>query len=280
MFISILSLAAAAQTPSDQLNAAWPEAKPERVLASPDWTDYRIYPKAAAHKNEEGRVHAETIVSSDGRPVTCRIVESSGYPDLDEGTCDLFMQMRFLPARDQKGQTIPSHYEAAVTWRMSDALPFASALVKARIEVRGGKLTACHAQGGEGPFASLWTTAACSYASDVGYFLGEHANEDGTALIEVRLDAGDGATFLRNPWLAGSPIAVEQLTFRVSGGGDPVECTPLLKRGFGPRGMRTMSPCGPFLADLYFSGAAKGTGSTVRRGQIETRVYLVPKYEN
>jgi hypothetical protein len=57
---------------------SWPVSKPGRILATPDWSDYRIYPLAARLKDAEGAVVSELLVGTIGEPTECRVVQSSG----------------------------------------------------------------------------------------------------------------------------------------------------------------------------------------------------------
>lgn len=274
MFALLVSalLAPTAQN-SDPLYRAFPVEVPGAVLSSPDWSDFRIYPKAAADHDQEGRVAIEALIGPDGEPKLCRITESSSFPDLDKGTCDLVMQMRFQPAHDALGKAVESTYQSAVNWRLTDPLPFASATLKLRVWIKNQQLARCEMEGAEGPYTRLWTTTACSYFNDVPYFFGTHAGDDAMATIEARLDAGDNAVSLKAPWTSGTPVAHETVAFSVTASGDPSNCTQLERSGFGPRGIRTMSPCGPLLAILYFR-TDEGSKAPVRQGTFETRIYL------
>ena len=252
----------------------YPTVKPGPVLQSPDWSDYHIYPKSAARNDHEGRVRAETLIGTDGIPKACRITQSSSFSDLDDGTCALMMQMRFVPARNAAGATIESRYSGLINWRLTDALPLASATFKLSARTHGGRVVECRPLSAEGPYTRLWATNGCSYLADLGYYLGAHASEDASVTVEYRLDAGDGAPMLQAPWRSDVPIGHEKIAFSVTPGGDPSNCVPLEIAGFGRRGIRTLSPCGPMLAILYFTPLPKGPPLPPRHGTFETRVYL------
>ena len=252
----------------------YPTIKPGPVLQSPDWSDYHIYPKSAANQDHEGRVKAETLVGRDGVPKACRILESSSFADLDDGTCALFMEMRFVPAHDASGNAVESRFANAVNWHLADPLPWGSTAIRLTGRVKDGRIAQCRPEAGEGPYLRLWALGGCSYLADVSYFFGAHANEDASFRAEFRLDAGDGAPVLQTPWTAGVPIAHEKVAFTVAPTGDPANCAALESAGFGRRGMRSLSPCGPMLAVLYFQTLLRNASMPAQRGTVETRVYL------
>jgi len=65
------------------------------------------YPPEAFKNGWEGDVGVKMRVGIDGKPHSCRILHSSGYPVLDVQTCALVLgRARFLPARDAKGQPV------------------------------------------------------------------------------------------------------------------------------------------------------------------------------
>jgi TonB family protein len=261
---------AASQSPVED---PWPTTPAGLILASPDWSDYRIYPDAAVAKQQEGRVVPELLIGSDGTPRACRIVVSSKFAELDAGTCDLMMKMRFEPARDSSGAAVPSHYERAVIWGLTDPRPFASSAIRARVTIAAGKAQSCQLIGGEGPYVAFWSAFACTVFSDAAYYFAERSRDSLTALIEVRLDAGDDAPFLKTPWSSGSELAHEKIRFTVDSEGDPASCAPVESHGFGRRGLNNLSPCGRLLSGLWFADAPNATAA--RNGIFETRVMLL-----
>jgi TonB family protein len=269
MFLALAAQAGAPSTASD--SGPWPEISPGRVIATPDWSDYRIYPKAARVKDQEGRVVPEILIGTDGKPQACRILLSSNFADLDAGSCRLMMQMRFEPARSPSGTPVPSHYSRPLIWLLSDPRPFASSRLRAHLTVAEGRMQSCDVVGSEGPYAVPWTATGCFVLEDRNYeFMSGLTSADVT--MEVRLDAGDNAMLLGEPWPAGDPVAVQKVAFSINGKGDPIGCTPVESRGFGEPGMNNLSPCGGLLSNLWFEDPAKGVRP--RHGFIETRVYV------
>jgi TonB family protein len=269
-----LSALAAQVGPGSQTSTtqAWPGIRPGRVIATPDWSDYRIYPGAARKKDEEGKVVPEILVGADGKAQACRIVSSSNFADLDAGSCHLMMQMRFEPAWDPSGTPVPSHYSRTLIWLLSDPRPFASSRLRAHFTIADSRMQACDVVGGEGPYTAAWAAMGCAVLSDAKYdFLAGLRSANVT--MEVRLDANDRAILLDEPWPAGEPVAVQKITFTVNGKGDPVGCTPVESRGFGERGMNNLSPCGGLLSNLWFENPPRGTPPW--KGTMDTRVYVV-----
>jgi TonB family protein len=250
----------------------WPSVTPQGVTATPDWSDSRLYPMAARKKNEEGWIRAQPLVGTDGKPQDCRILKSKSA-DLDAGTCQLMMQMRFAPAHDSHGTPTPSTYTRNVVWLLVDPRPFASSTLKVRASIAGGRQVSCQVVGGEGPYVVAWSTLACPLLKDLPYYFGAHAERTADVSIEFRLDAGDEGLFLKQPWGAAPVIASEKLSFRVDAAGDPSMCAPVEKYGFGPRSPIQTSPCPGLLTLLWFKSPK--TGALPQTGTFETRVYLV-----
>jgi protein TonB len=109
----------AAGTPGTITNAAGPVPKP---LGNPGaWFDPDSYPPSARRAGEEGSVRVKVAIGADGVPIRCRILQSSGYADLDQGTCDVVMgRGHFAPARDTAGHAIPAIWNSPrVRWQLT-----------------------------------------------------------------------------------------------------------------------------------------------------------------
>jgi len=255
---------------------AWPNERPGKVISTPNWSDYRIYPKDARDRGQEGRVVPELLVGADGRPTACRILESSRFPELDAGSCELMMQMRFEPGLDGAGKAIPSHFSRPLIWVLNDPRPFSSSRLSTEVKVANEHLNDCTVISGDGPYLAYWSGLSCYVYKDVHYFFGQRAAEDMSAVIDVRLNAGDGAPFLKAPLPSGDVIAAEKLAFTINKSGDASDCTVIQAYGFGSRDLNNLSPCGRLLSGLWFKDAPGG--ATPRKGIIETRV-IVQKSE-
>jgi TonB family protein len=56
-------------------------------------------------------------VDRNGMPTACRVVESSGYADLDEGTCAVAIKnARFTISPDAPPETMSFEYRMSTTW--------------------------------------------------------------------------------------------------------------------------------------------------------------------
>ena len=99
----------------------WPAPVPLRALpSSPDWVGDDTYPPEARRREMEGQVTFEALVGADGVPKACRIVVPSPYVELDDGTCDRALTMRFHPPRNEDGEAVEAAYRARLTWLISD----------------------------------------------------------------------------------------------------------------------------------------------------------------
>lgn len=75
------------------------------------------YPRAALDKSIGGPTFAIVMVGADGKAESCRTVEKSGSPDLDEKLCTVFIKRaHFLPARDTEGKAVRALFPFHVNW--------------------------------------------------------------------------------------------------------------------------------------------------------------------
>jgi TonB family protein len=81
------------------------------------WATYEDYPRLALERSHGGYAGSRLIVSSDGKPIRCEIIYSTGYSELDEITCKLSMQRaRFVPARDASGSASVAVFQSTMRW--------------------------------------------------------------------------------------------------------------------------------------------------------------------
>ena len=79
------------------------------------------YPRSARRAGVEGSVSVRYVVGTDGRVSGCRVIRSSGHPELDSTTCRLVEQrFRYRPARDANGALVPETVMRTFDW----LLPF------------------------------------------------------------------------------------------------------------------------------------------------------------
>jgi len=73
---------------------------------------FQNYPPRALKAGEEGPVFFTVTLDKDASPMTCQVTHGSGYPLLDEETCDLIVQHAvFKAARGPAKPAIAAHME-------------------------------------------------------------------------------------------------------------------------------------------------------------------------
>lgn len=75
------------------------------------------YPTKALYGSAVGIIEARVTVNTLGVPFDCHILQTSGYKDLDDATCEKFVRrVRFEPARDKSGNAVVSPYAFRARW--------------------------------------------------------------------------------------------------------------------------------------------------------------------
>jgi len=243
----------------------WPAVQPEAVLSTPDWSDYRVYPADARRKEHEGRVEAAVLVDRAGRPTACHVVLSSGFLELDDGTCSLMMTMQFRPPR-VNGAAVESSKLLGITWLLGDERAFTPSWLVADLKIDDGNVTSCEIKGA-GSLWPIWSRSACAFLAQPDYYLA--SRPDAThARVEVELmPDGSKPLFER----LRTPQAIERVTFNVNSQGDPTNCKATASEGLGERrSIMNLSPCGNFLRSAWFKQPKYGH----RTGALETRVFM------
>ncbi len=78
------------------------------------------YPPRARAAREQGRVFFKIMLDRDGRLRSCEVTKSSGFPRLDEETCELMVAHGvFKPVRDAKGLVRNPVHHGAINWELS-----------------------------------------------------------------------------------------------------------------------------------------------------------------
>ncbi len=81
------------------------------------WVTLEDYPPAALADGQEGPVQVRLDVDTQGRVKTCTVLGSSGFPALDDGTCEILSRKaRFKPRLDENGRPVEGSYIRAVNW--------------------------------------------------------------------------------------------------------------------------------------------------------------------
>lgn len=87
------------------------------------------YPPRARAAGEQGRVYFKISLDRDGRLRSCEVTRSSGFPRLDNETCELMVaHAEFTMVKDATGKLVrqPVHH-GAINWELPDsAVPVAA----------------------------------------------------------------------------------------------------------------------------------------------------------
>jgi TonB family protein len=121
--VALLALALVAtlqDVPAPQSEAGTTRVKPR---SSPnEWVRDRDYPRSELDKRAFGLVVFRLEVDVDGRVAACRILNTSGFWDLDERTCRLLIERAsFEPARRADGTPIRSSFSSRFFWAHNEA---------------------------------------------------------------------------------------------------------------------------------------------------------------
>lgn len=99
--------------------AAAPPAAAGLTLPSTDADHLRnpppAYPALSRRLNEQGTVVHSVLIAADGRPVSARLVQSSGFDRLDKAAYIAVMQWRYVPGKRQ-GVPEAMRYEVPIKW--------------------------------------------------------------------------------------------------------------------------------------------------------------------
>lgn len=108
-----------ASPPADPLPLAPAKAVP---LGNPrSWVSTNDYPARDLREGNQGTTGFELTVGTNGRVIACRITRSSGFPGLDNATCEaLTRRARFTPAKDGTGAGVPGRYTSNIIWVIPD----------------------------------------------------------------------------------------------------------------------------------------------------------------
>lgn len=79
------------------------------------------YPPRARAAGEQGRVFFKITLDRDGRLRSCEVTKSSGYPRLDDETCELMVAHGvFKPVRDEAGLVKNPIHNGAINWTLPE----------------------------------------------------------------------------------------------------------------------------------------------------------------
>jgi periplasmic protein TonB len=85
--------------------------------SSANWATTADYPGSDLRQGNQGLVRFSLTVGADGKVSACVVTRSSGFPGLDEATCDkVSSRARFEPATDASGAKVTGSYAGSVRW--------------------------------------------------------------------------------------------------------------------------------------------------------------------
>ena len=123
--LSLLALSAAAP-------ASEPTAKQAAREAANGEVVFSHYPARALAAGEQGSVIFKVALDRDGHPTSCEVTFGSGYPRLDEETCNLILvNAVFKPNIDESGRKFAGVHEGVVNWKIPGAESLTGKVVKA-----------------------------------------------------------------------------------------------------------------------------------------------------
>ena len=105
--------------PPDPSPKRWSATEVAREPTAQSWFSNDDYPKESRRRGEHGRVTFGMSIDTSGNPTECWIIESSGFPLLDEAACKAALaRSSWTVAHDQEGTAIPYRYALRVNWEL------------------------------------------------------------------------------------------------------------------------------------------------------------------
>lgn len=248
----------------------WPAASALRPVRAPDWADHRVYPHEARLREYEGAVAIEVLVAADGVPRACRVRASSGHRALDDGTCDLALQMRFARS-ELRGQE--AVYRVRVTWALADGTPLRPGRMIATLDLADGRVVGCTVNA-VGVVPPEWVRLGCSIiTADLRHFLAGRVESVRRAFVTVELRP-EAEPPVSSSLPRGEVVAVRRISFLLAEADEVRDCRPVENRGFGPFGRSYGFDCGHFLTDIWLT--RDPALASPERGEFEIRVIIPP----
>ncbi|HEX9946863.1 MAG TPA: energy transducer TonB [Allosphingosinicella sp.] len=82
------------------------------------------YPARALAAGEQGAVGFRVTLDRDGYASACEVTHSSGYPKLDQETCQLILRRAtFKGIKDGDGRKVSAVHQGVVNWKLPGAAP-------------------------------------------------------------------------------------------------------------------------------------------------------------
>lgn len=84
-----------------------------------NYVTHQDYPNGAAARGESGDVVMRIDVAADGKLSSCAVLESSGFRELDERSCDVLRKRaKFVPAVSADGRAVAGSLVSKMSWRV------------------------------------------------------------------------------------------------------------------------------------------------------------------
>lgn len=77
------------------------------------------YPTQAARREEQGAVHLRLVIDETGKMRSAEVINSSGWPVLDQASIEAFSHCKFRPGT-RNGQAIVSRFDTLYVWVLQD----------------------------------------------------------------------------------------------------------------------------------------------------------------
>ncbi|MDM0078636.1 energy transducer TonB [Variovorax sp. J2P1-59] len=123
-FSAVLAVAAilsACNTPSREQSAQAAGSEPfvsASPKAEPSKNQKPVYPATAKRLGQQGKTIVRVLVDVEGRPSQARVMQSSGYQELDQAAVDAVSGWKYVPGR-RKGVPEPMEFNIPVTWSLN-----------------------------------------------------------------------------------------------------------------------------------------------------------------
>jgi len=94
-------------------------AKRAEGASKGEWLSNADYPVSALRAGRQGTTLIGWTISTEGRITDCKVLKTSGTPELDKAACDGILQRgRYRPALDAAGNPVESYSTRNVRWQL------------------------------------------------------------------------------------------------------------------------------------------------------------------
>ena len=107
------------------------------------WITSADYPRISLQEEHDGLVSIEFLYDPSGHVFECDVVASSGWPELDQRTCDAILARAHIkPSRDNAGQAVGTKGQLRFNWVLPNKGPKPHAPLSPDIEIEVASLPA------------------------------------------------------------------------------------------------------------------------------------------